>query len=145
MDVRGRSTDICVKLSLGKVFQELKLVYPNIHVTIYRQKVQYNPRPFEYSYNLYKSWPMLQLSPTPTQGEPPLLGMHVTFSYKRTEHYNWNYLDHHVCGHSDFEVLQEVRLMDSNHIVVVVVVVVAADDVTVICFCTSLLYFYEER
>ena len=30
------------------------------------------------------------------------------FEYYRMEDYNWNYLDQHVCGHSEFEILQEV-------------------------------------
>jgi len=116
-EMRGRSSDVCVKLSLGKVFQELKLVYPHIHVTVYKQKVQYNPKPFIYSYNLCRAWPTLlndyasselRRDRMSSRKASPLRNMQATFSYKRTEDYNWNYLDQHVCGYSDFEVLQEV-------------------------------------
>ena len=34
--------------------------------------------------------------------------MMTTFCHMRVEDYNWNYLDQHICGHSDFEELGEV-------------------------------------
>ena len=34
--------------------------------------------------------------------------MASSFHHMRVEDYNWNYLDQHVCGHSDFEELGEV-------------------------------------
>ena len=30
------------------------------------------------------------------------------FRHTKVEEYNWNYLDQHVCGYSDFEELREV-------------------------------------
>ena len=36
------------------------------------------------------------------------------FRHTRVEEYNWNYLDQHVCGYSDFEVLGEVRGVVGN-------------------------------
>ena len=35
--------------------------------------------------------------------------MSMVFHHTRVEDYNWNYLDQHICGHSDFEELGEVR------------------------------------
>ena len=40
--------------------------------------------------------------------------MSMVFHHTRVEDYNWNYLDQHICGHSDFEELGEVR--ESNHV-----------------------------
>ena len=46
--------------------------------------------------------------------EPTALGtgfqpMSMALHHTRVEDYNWNYLDQHICGHSDFEELGEVR------------------------------------
>ena len=45
--------------------------------------------------------------------EPKALGagfqsISTAFRHTRVEDYNWNYLDQHICGHSDFEELGEV-------------------------------------
>lgn len=110
------SREISVKLSLGKVFQKLTLVYPDIYITIYKQKVQYHPKPFSYTYQLCGTWPSLSLSGVEEQAhskeDPLLLSLSATYKYSRKEDYNWNYLDQHVCGHSEFEVLQEVSECD---------------------------------
>ena len=34
---------------------------------------------------------------------------HTKFGFTGVEEYNWNYLDQHICGYSDFEELGEVR------------------------------------
>lgn len=96
---------ITVRLSLGKVFQKLELAYPDIYIHIYKQKVLYHPKPFTYSYQLCG----VGLSPDHTSNEDSVLRRSETkFEYYRAEEYNWNYLDQHVLGFSDFEELQEV-------------------------------------
>lgn len=51
--------------------------------------------------------------------DPTMLGagfqlMSTAFHHTRVEDYNWNYLDQHICGHSDFEELGEVRKEKMN-------------------------------
>ena len=109
--LRGGSRDISVKLGLGKVFQKLSLTFPDIYITIYKQKVQYQPKPFEYTYQLCGTWPLtagVTTHHTPSKEDPLLLDLSAVFKYNRMEDYNWNYLDQHVCGYPEFEVLQEV-------------------------------------
>lgn len=99
---------ITVRLSLGKVFQKLELAYPDIYSYIYKQRVLYHPKPFVYSYQLCGVG-----SPpdhTPSE-EPAFCKSEAKFDYYRAEDYNWNYLDQHVLGFSDFEQLQEVCIM----------------------------------
>ena len=97
---------IAVKLSLGKVYQKLELTYPDIVIKIYKQKVQFQPKPYHYAYQLCGVWPS---SPGRTPDQELFCKSEVKFEYKRVEDYNWNFLDQHVCGHSDFEVPQEVQ------------------------------------
>lgn len=52
-------------------------------------------RPFNYSYIIS------------TESDATSLAM-CKISHEKMESYNWNYLDQHVCGHSDFEQYQEV-------------------------------------
>lgn len=96
---------ITVQLSLGKVFQKLELAYPDIYSYIYKQKVVYNPRPFTYFYQLCGAGP----SPDHASNMGSVFRKSESkFKYYRVEDYNWNYLDQHVLGFSDFEELQEV-------------------------------------
>ncbi len=55
-----------------------------------------DPRSISYSYQL---WSCNQDGFESSQAE---------FRHRRVEEYNWNYLDQHVCGYPDFEVLGEV-------------------------------------
>jgi hypothetical protein len=98
---------ITVRLSLGKVFQKLELIYPDIYIYIYKQKVVYRPNPFNYSYQLCGAG--FDPCHAPLDGEGSMLvKQEAKFSYYRAEDYNWNYLDQHVLGFSEFEELQEV-------------------------------------
>ena len=50
----------------------------------------------------------------PTSGEgggqgSEFIARQTEFSQSQVEDYNWNYLDQHICGYSDFEELGEVR------------------------------------
>jgi len=55
------------------------------------------PAPVSYSYQLWSS----SLDKCET--------MHTDFCHTKVEEYNWNYLDQHVCGYPDFEMLREVK------------------------------------
>ena len=117
---RGRLTitggSIVVKLSLGKVFQKLELAYPDIYIHIYKQKVLYRPEAFNYTYQLCGTGLASDHSPSSTStsssegvGEEPVFSStEARFEYYRADEYNWNYLDQHVLGFSEFEELQEV-------------------------------------
>lgn len=99
---------IIVKLSLGKVFQKLELQYPDIYIHIYKQKVQYHPKLYSYAYHLCGVG-------SPGFGhthrlETVFSRVQAKIEYNRVEDYNWNYLDQHVCGHPEFELLQEVKM-----------------------------------
>ena len=103
----NRSFTITVRLSLGKVFQKLELAYPDIFIYIYKQKVLYHPNPFSYSYQLCGAG--LDGKGMGLDGKgSPFVKQEAKFRYYRAEEYNWNYLDQHVLGFSEFEVLQEV-------------------------------------
>ena len=55
------------------------------------------------------SYQLSGLTSDPTMGDA-YQPMMTTFCHMRVEDYNWNYLDQHICGHSDFEELGEVRV-----------------------------------
>ena len=101
---------VTVKLSLGKVFQKLELAYPDIYIYIYKQKVIYHPHPFEYSYQLCGVGSDPGHTPLDSE-ELPFAKQDTKFKYYRAEEYNWNYLDQHVLGFSEFEELQEVGIL----------------------------------
>ena len=52
------------------------------------------------------SYQLCGLTSDPTMGNA-FQPMASSFHHMRVEDYNWNYLDQHVCGHSDFEELGE--------------------------------------
>ena len=112
---RGRVTNtrgsIVVRLSLGKVFQKIELAYPDIYIYIYKQKVLYQPNPFSYAYQLCGAGLVSDHAPSSSavEEEAVFSKTEAAFGYYRVEEYNWNYLDQHVLGFSEFEELQEVR------------------------------------
>lgn len=114
---------ITVRLSLGKVFQKLELAYPDIYIYIYKQKVLYRPHPFSYTYQLCGAGSAPSHTPSqdgsapghsPDSEERLFCKRDAKFEYYRAEEYNWNYLDQHVMGFSEFDELQEVHNYVSN-------------------------------
>ena len=89
------------------MFQQLELAYPDIYIHIYKQKVLYQPKPFAYTYQLCGAGPSLA-SHAHHEEESMFRKVETVFEYYKAEDYNWNYLDQHVLGFSDFESLQEV-------------------------------------
>ena len=55
------------------------------------------------------SYQLCSLTSEPTALGAGFQSMSTAFRHTRVEDYNWNYLDQHICGHSDFEELGEVR------------------------------------
>lgn len=109
---------ITVQLSLGKVFHQLELAYPHIYIHIYKQKVLYRPNPVDYSYQLCGAGSapshaqccgggVGSSTPSPAPENGVFCKSEAKFRYYRVEEYNWNYLDQHVLGYTDFEELQE--------------------------------------
>ena len=54
------------------------------------------------------SYQLCSLTSEPTALGAGFQSMSTAFRHTRVEDYNWNYLDQHICGHSDFEELGEV-------------------------------------
>ncbi len=112
------SGSITVRLSLGKVFQKLELAFPDIYTHIYKHKVLYHPLPYQYSYQLCGEGSAPNHAHTPSSSEGSMFSkLEATFQYYGMEDYNWNYLDQHVLGWSEFDELQEVVgvLFEAHH------------------------------
>ncbi len=98
-----------------QVFQKLELAYPDIYIYIYKQKVLYHPDPYSYTYQLCGAGlasdhiPSSPSSPSRADQEGAFTKTEARFEYYRVEEYNWNYLDQHILGFSEFEELQEVE------------------------------------
>lgn len=77
-------------------------------------RLQEDTHPVLSTYQLSTARTATPIPPGTEREEENFKRHHVEFGRTRVEEYNWNYLDQHICGYSDFEVLGEVRKMEFN-------------------------------
>jgi hypothetical protein len=94
-DKKKKQKGARIRLSLGRIYHTMSLsLNDSIDVHIHKLKTSLDIRPFTYHYTLISS-------------EATSISCTSAIKYDRVDNYNWNYLDQHVCGHSEFEQYQE--------------------------------------
>jgi hypothetical protein len=106
-----------IYLSMGKSHHCIKLNSPQVEVTIFKPKHQQYSQPVRYHY---------KVCDFPGNGFQP---SSATFHKDMNDDFNWNYLDHYVCGDSDFkELVDSLKYWRSRYLLLPVVMDMKADS-----------------
>jgi hypothetical protein len=91
----SKEGNVLVKMSLGRVYHYLTLTYPTISIAVHKAK--HTPKFGKIPYRYHLRPP----------NHPSFLPCECVFHHEKAEEYNWNYLDQHVMGYEDFDILSE--------------------------------------